>query len=100
MENLRPYKIPINIRNIEFNGDESEFKILKSSIQDQVRMDQASYISAFTAMIHLEEASESKRISKFNIENVRLTLQSSKDQIYKIGYDVRKILQRLLMYSS
>lgn len=80
------YKIPEDIRNV----DAVSFSILKKTVGD-VRMHQDSYILAFTAMIHLEEASESKCISKFDIEDIRLYLNSSTDQSFKVGYNVSKM---------
>lgn len=90
MENLRPYKIPDNIQNVEYQKNIQYFSDLEKLVA-QSRMRSNMYFSAFTAMIHLEEASESQRISKFNFENVRLDLVSSKDRKFRIKYDVIKI---------
>lgn len=90
MENLRPYKIPANIQNVEYQNNIHDFNDLEKLVA-QSRMSSDMYFSAFTAMIHLEEASESQRISKFNFENVRIDLESNADRTFKIKYDVSKI---------
>lgn len=88
--------MPANIQHVE-----NQKNILESNDPDcidlknlmaQSRACSDFYFSAFTAMIHLEEASESKRISKFNFKNVRLELESNADQTFKIKYVVSKIL--------
>lgn len=96
MEKFRPYKIPANILNVENRKNILESNdpdcINLKNVMAQSRISRDCYFSGFTALIHLEEASESKRISKFNFKNVRLELESSADQTFKINYVVSKIL--------
>lgn len=82
------YDIPINIRELEFENDTSSAGIYKE-IKQKIRSDEASYISLMTAMIHMEEAANSKGVKKYDLHNIRFTLHSFIDRLFKVKYDVR-----------
>lgn len=90
MKDLLTYEIPDDIRSIEFDNNTEKLNYLKSVVQE-ARTKEISYIDAFTAMIQLEEAANSKFMKKFDIEDVRLDLCSRENQIFRIRFDVNFI---------
>lgn len=51
-------------------------------IMEKMRSDEKSYVTAFTALIHMEEAAESKRIEILGVTNVKFTLDSQLELIF------------------
>lgn len=81
------YEIPEDICRIEFDGDKSIFQGFENIITES-RSKENVYIKLQTAMIHLEEASNSKRVRKFNLRNVQLVHHSHENHIFSIEYNV------------
>lgn len=88
---MRPYDIPYDIRNLESGTDKKKMQSLEEMV-GLARSDEESYLSLRTSMVYLEEANESSHLSKYNLENVRLTLHSQKDKVFRIEYDVSYII--------
>lgn len=87
MKQLVTHGIPDDIRSIEFYNDSKKLEYFKYVVQ-RARNDENSYITAFTAMIHLEEAANSKFLQSFDLENIQLNLYSMEDQIFRIHLEV------------
>lgn len=88
MEDVKIYEIPDNIRNIEFGADISKFNDLKKMIPES-QSTESTYFEILSAMVFLEEAAHSRRVQKFDLENVRLQLHSRQRKMFAIEYDVR-----------
>lgn len=93
MKELLTYEIPDDIRSIEFDNNTEKLDYLKSVVQE-ARTKESSYIDAFTAMIQLEEAANSKFMKKFDIEDVRPDLCSRENQIFRIRFDVNFVITK------
>lgn len=87
MEQLPIYEIPDDIKNLEFNDDVAQLDKFMAFAKE-ARYDENSYIEAFTAMIQMEEATNSKRLRIYDLENVKLNLYSRVDQVFQIKFDV------------
>lgn len=87
MHDIKSYEIPDNVRTIEFGADIFEFQNLKKSIPKS-RLNESKYFRLLSAMIFLEEAFHSRRVQKFDLQIVQLQLNSKKNKIFTIGYDV------------
>lgn len=58
------------------------------NIVQKARIEENSYIEAFTAMVHMDEAANSKQLEKFDLENIQIELYSRTDEIFSIRFDV------------
>lgn len=93
MSKLVPYDIPSDIKEImSLDVQSLEFKDYREKFTSY-RSQSMLYIHAFTNMLHFEELSESKRVEKFNLENVELNLHSFEDRIFKIECQVNTLDQ-------
>lgn len=81
------YEIPNDIRSIELDNNKTKFDYFKSIVKE-ARNQENCYIAAFTAMIQMEEAANSKLLTAFDLENVQMNLHSLEDQIFQIRFDV------------
>lgn len=89
MEGFKPYEIPSNIQKLEFNK-ETSFLSDFEALGQKCRQDEISYNAAFTAMIQMEEAANSRGLRDYNLENVEIILHSHADHAFKIRYNVSK----------
>lgn len=87
MDALPMHEIPFEILDLE-NGVVKIFDHYKGLIQ-KARSNEADYILAFTTLINMEEAADSKRVQILNLKNVQMLLQSQPDKIFKVEYSVR-----------
>lgn len=83
MKALKCIPIPDKIREIEYSGKISDLQYYKN-LNDNAHINEAAYIDAFTAMLQFDEAATSKRIAKFDLQNVQLVLHSMDERIFKI----------------
>lgn len=83
MKQLSTYEIRDDIRAIEFNNHTTKLDYYESFVQ-KARVDENSYMEAFTGMIQFEEAANSRFLESFDLENVRVDLHSHQDQIFRI----------------
>lgn len=65
MARLPCYEIPLNIINLQIRKDTSCMQDLKALVKEQ---DETSYISTFSAMIHMEEAANSTSVWALGIK--------------------------------
>lgn len=89
MLELKPYDIPDDIQDIEFEADAAKFEMLESLIPES-RSNEANYIKLLSAMVHLEDAANSGRVRRFNLRNIQLIYESQNDNIFAIELDVSK----------
>lgn len=87
MKQLATYEIDQDIRSIEFNNNVEKFQYFED-IAQKARTEENAYFQAFTAMIQMEEAANSKRLIQFDLEYVKLDMYSRADQVFRIQYDV------------
>lgn len=87
MMNFKVYEIPSDIQELEFEQKRSNLHGFKTLI-DRLRSDEDSYISAFTTLLHMDEAANSTSIRQFDLQNIQMKTHSSVDNIFKIVYDV------------
>lgn len=87
MAPLKTSEIPDVICDIEYHGDTTKLNYFKDIVQ-VARSEENAYIEAFTAMIQLEEAFNSKYLKKFDLECVKIEMYSRADQIFHIQFDV------------
>lgn len=85
MSPLKAYDVPDDVISLEEYGiGEMEFE----KIVEKMRLDEESYITACTALIHMEEAAESKRINILGVAKVKFTLDSRLQSIFSTPFHV------------
>lgn len=84
---INAYEIGDDIRSLEFDNDSSYLVEIKKVVE-KARTDETAHIAAFGALIQMEEATNSKRVAKYDLTDVKLQLSSRNDQIFRIELDV------------
>lgn len=85
MNPLRAYDVPHDILSLEKDG----IGIMKlEKIVEKMHLDEESYITAWTAFIHMEEAAESTRIKTLGLTKVKFTLDSRLQSIFSTPFHV------------
>lgn len=71
---LKDYRVPVEIEAIEESGRQQsdEWLELQSKFAHNVRSDRDTYFEAYTTMIHLEEAAQSKFLNQFKANGIRI----------------------------
>lgn len=90
MANLKTYEIPIDIQELEFYENTSKIRYFDTLVK-QSRSDQQSYTSAFTALIHMEEAANSTTARSFNLYSIKMKIKNAVGNLFKIDRNVRII---------
>lgn len=85
MTQLEPYEIPTNIKDLEFEDDASKITAIARNFHN-AQTDSMAYIEKFTALIHMEEAANSKHLATFDLKNVQISLHSRPQQTYKVAH--------------
>lgn len=85
MSPLKTYEVPHDVFSLENDGNgETKFE----EVIGKMRLDEESYIAAFTALIHMEEAAESKRIKILRLSKAKFTLHSQLESIFSTPFHV------------
>lgn len=92
MKKLEAFEIPDEIRDIEFHNDTTKFKYFNEILQ-KARTEENHYVAAFTAMIQMDEAANSKHVEKLDFKNVPLFLCSRIEQKFYIESKERNNLK-------
>lgn len=87
MQKLATYEIPDEIRNIVLRNDKAGLIRLKA-IAQKSRIDENAYLSTFMAMVQMEETENSKRLTMFDLEYVKLHLFSRVEQTFEVQFNV------------
>lgn len=87
MNNLKPYVIPIDIKNLETGLCRNMDKFV--DLVKKSRYDKNSYCEALTSMLYMEEAANSSHVWKMDLQCVKLILNSTTNRIYKVQHNVR-----------
>lgn len=88
MDQLEISPIPAKISSLESDGSGfEEFEV----IVENGRVDEKSYLRAFTALIHMEEACDTKRVQIMELKNVVFLLESKSEQIFSTLFNVSMI---------
>lgn len=83
---LEDYTIPLDIIDLE-NGDISKLDSIIEKFAN-ARISPSAYIQKFTALIHMEEAANTKHLETFKLKNVQIASHSNtcSRQIYKFSH--------------
>lgn len=90
MANLEIYDLPAAIRDLEYQNDTTMLDYFQTLINN-ARQDNNAYKTAFSALVHMEEAASSKHMQHFDMKSVLLTMHSNNEKICKVEYDVSSI---------
>lgn len=85
MAQLEEYEIPPDILDLEFNDNHSRLKSIQENFHES-RTSLDAYIGKFSALIHMEEAANSKHLAGFDLKNVQLSLHSHPDKMFKFSH--------------
>lgn len=85
MTKLKIYEIPEFIREIEFDDNRSNLVSIEQ-MTEKAGTDESSYIALNTALIHLEEAANSRKVQMYDLKKIQLKLLSRIDEIFEIEY--------------
>lgn len=85
MDPLDVYSIPDEILALESNGNGFEHF---DQIMNTMRLNERSYFEAFTALIYMEEATESIRLQVLELKNAKFSLESQSEQIFGTPFNV------------
>lgn len=90
MVKMAAYEIPDEIRLIDRGDNNTRYQTLKDLISG-IRIYENTYIQLFSAMIHLEEASNSGYVQKFDLIKVQMLLHSREDSVFTVQCDIRNM---------
>lgn len=82
------YEMPEHIRQLEIDNDKSQLNTIEKLFQETEMKSENSYVSRLSALIHMEEAACTKRLSSYDLKNVQLLLKSRKNRTFIIGNEV------------
>lgn len=75
LSELGQHKIRKEIKKLEFENDLTELEKITNNV-NQCRESEIAYFEGFSALIEMEEASNSSSIIKFDLPNAKLKLDS------------------------
>lgn len=87
MDKIKSYDIPKDIHQIELGSEISKFNALENLVP-QFRSNNETYFELLSAMIHLEEAANSKHMQKFSLEQVQLVNLLEMRNTFAVALDV------------
>lgn len=87
MSTMDAYEISEEIKALEYDDNRSILSKI-SKLLDLARSNEEAYIGAYTLLIEMEEAANSKQITAYDIPNARLKLISRAEQTFRISLDV------------
>lgn len=83
MANLEVYGIPEYVWEIEFDNNQTNLDRIEQMARDAAT-DELSYLALNTALIHLEEAANSRKVQIYDLKNIQLKLHSRIDKIFEL----------------